>query len=116
MKDLFAKIQAYCLAKPDAFEDYPWEETVWKVKPKGKIFCFGGKPPMTKITIRATMDEQAALIQLPGIIPAPYLARYGWVSVDLTEEQNEDLAFELIDRSYDLVTAKKASGGRKAKE
>jgi len=107
MPDLFEKIQKYCLAKPDAFEDYPWEEVVWKVKPKGKIFCFGGQPPMTKMTVRATLDEQAVLCHLPGIVPAPYLARHGWVSVDLTETQNAEMAFDLIDRSYDLVTAKK---------
>jgi len=107
MSDLFEKIQKYCLAKEGAFEDYPWEDVVWKVKPKDKIFCFGGRPPMTRMTVRATMDEQSALTQLPGIIPAPYLARYGWISVDLTEEQNAEMAFDLIDRSYELVTAKK---------
>jgi len=99
----FETIQAHCMSKPDAFEDYPWGETVWKVKPKDKVFCFGGQ---TRMTVRATMDEQAALTQLPGIIPAPYLARHGWVHVDLSIPQNLEMAIDLIDRSYELVTAK----------
>jgi predicted DNA-binding protein (MmcQ/YjbR family) len=99
----FETIQSHCLAKPGAFEDYPWGDTVWKVKPKNKIFCFGGT---TSMTVRATLDEQAALVQLPGIIPAPYLARHGWVNVDLTLEQNAELAMDLIDRSYELVVGK----------
>ena len=97
---VFSKIQAHCLSKSDAFEDYPWGDTVWKIHPKGKIFCAGGK---SAVTVRATLDEQAALTQLPGIIPAPYLARYGWVQIDLSHEQNLDLALDLIDRSYELV-------------
>jgi predicted DNA-binding protein (MmcQ/YjbR family) len=106
MPDAFQTVQAYCLGKAGAFEDYPWGETVWKVKPKDKIFCFGGCPGSTKITVRATLDEQAALTQLPGITPAPYLARHGWVLVDLAEPQNMEMATDLIDRSYELVTAK----------
>jgi predicted DNA-binding protein (MmcQ/YjbR family) len=103
MSEIFLRIQAYCLAKPDAFEDYPWGDTVWKIRPKGKIFCFGGE---TSMTVRATLEEQAALIQLAGISPAPYVGRHGWVTVDLSEKQNIEMAFELIDRSYDLILAK----------
>jgi predicted DNA-binding protein (MmcQ/YjbR family) len=104
MTRAFATIQTHCLAKEGAFEDYPWGETVWKVKPKGKVFCFGGE---TRMTVRATLDEQAALTELPGITPAHYLARHGWVSVDLTVPTNLDLAIDLIDRSYELVVGKK---------
>lgn len=94
------ELLTYCLAKPDAFEDHPWGDTVVKVRPSGKIFCFLGP---TAMTVKATHDEQAALTQLPGIVPAPYLARHGWVKVDFSEPQNLEMARELIDRSYELV-------------
>lgn len=100
MNESFLRIQAHCLAKRDTYEDYPWGETVWKLKPKGKVFCFGGT---TSITVRATLDEQTALITLPGITPAPYLARHGWVAIDLELSENIELILDLIDRSYDLV-------------
>lgn len=54
MPEVFATIQAHCLAKPGAWEDYPWGETVWKVKPKNKVFCFGGP---TSMTVRATQNN-----------------------------------------------------------
>jgi len=110
MADWFTKIQSYCLAKENAFEDHPWGDTVWKIKPKNKIFAGGGSSS-SKVTVRATLDEQAALIQLPGIVPAAYVGRHGWVTVDLDEPQNEGLIFDLIDRSYELV----AGSSRKRK-
>jgi len=104
MNELSNSLKPYCLAKPDAYEDHPWGETVIKVAPKGKIFCFLGDGT---ITVRATLDEQAALTQLGGIVPAPYLARYGWVQVSLSEGENLGLAEDLIDRSYELVIGPK---------
>ncbi|MDR3688537.1 MAG: MmcQ/YjbR family DNA-binding protein [Fimbriimonas sp.] len=103
MSEIFKSIQAYCLVKEGAFEDHPWGDPVWKVGPKGKIFCFGG---LASMTVRATLDEQSALIQLPGIQIAAYVGRYGWIIVDLSQPQNLEFAPELIDRSYELVLAK----------
>jgi len=106
MKDAVAKVAAYCLAKPEAFEDHPWGETVFKVGARGKIFCFSGSESPV-ITVKATLDQQAALIQHPNIEVAAYVGRYGWVTVHIRDQDTLDFALDLIDQSYEMVAPKK---------
>jgi predicted DNA-binding protein (MmcQ/YjbR family) len=110
-EDCFRKISAYCLSKPEAFEDHPWGDTVFKVGSKGKIFCFcGTETPV--ISVKSTLEKQAALIQHPDIGIAAYVGRYGWVTVQMRDEATFQLAFELIDESYDLVNPRPRKGRR----
>lgn len=98
----FAAIRAHCLGKPDATEDYPWGETVWKVG--GKVFCFSGG---TGFTIKSTLEKQAALVMHPSISVAKFVGRFGWVSVVIKDEDTLELALELIDESYDSIVLKR---------
>lgn len=105
-KETFEEIKAYCLAKPGAFEDHPWGDTVFKVGPKGKIFCFCGEETAVT-TVKSTIEKQSALLQHPHIEMAAYVGRHGWVTVQLRDEDTYRFAFELIDESYDLVAPKR---------
>jgi len=103
------QISEYCLSKPLAFEDHPWGDTVFKVGPKGKIFCFvGSETPV--ITVKSTVDKQSALIQHPNIEIAAYVGRYGWVTVHLRDQETFAFAFELIDESYEMVAPRPKKG------
>ena len=51
-----------CLSMPDAVEDYPWGDVVWKVG--GKMFAASG-PSGTHVTVKATLDQQAVLTSFP---------------------------------------------------
>src|SRR5580692_10208737 len=104
--EVCAKIIAYCKSKPDAYEDHPWGDTVFKVGAKGKIFCgCGTETPL--ISVKSTLEKQAALVQHPNIEVAAYVGRYGWVTVHIRDEQTLALAYELIDESYESVAPKK---------
>jgi len=82
---LIARIKEHCLTKPGAYEDHPWGETVFKIASKGKIFCFCGvESPV--ITVKSTIEKQAALIQHPNIEKAAYVGRYGWVTVKIPDD------------------------------
>jgi predicted DNA-binding protein (MmcQ/YjbR family) len=101
-----ARIKEHCLAKPGAFEDHPWGETVFKIPPKWKIFCFCGvENPV--ITVKATLEKQSVLIQHPNIEVAAYVGRHGWVTVWLRDDDTADLAIELIDESHEMIAPKK---------
>jgi predicted DNA-binding protein (MmcQ/YjbR family) len=104
-KDIFARISGYCLAKPSAYEDHPWGETVFKVAPKGKIFCFCGVENPA-ISVKSTLEKQGVLIQHPNIEIAAYTGRYGWVTVFIRDDATLDLALDLIDESYDMIAPK----------
>ncbi len=61
----------------------------------------------TAITVKSTHDRQAALTMLPHIDIAKYVGRYGWVTVEIANEDMLEIATELIDESYELVAPKK---------
>jgi predicted DNA-binding protein (MmcQ/YjbR family) len=103
--DAFKAVQTYCMGKEGAWEDYPWEgHAGWKVK--DKLFCIGA-PAERTITVKSTPDKQQALVQHPHIRVAAYVGRYGWVSMDIMDKADCELAMDLIDESYDLVVKKK---------
>jgi predicted DNA-binding protein (MmcQ/YjbR family) len=101
-------IRACCLDLPDAWEDYPWGDIVYKVGTK--MFVGLGADTTTNVTVKATPEDAAVLVQMPHIAVAPYVGRYGWVTVSIADEAALDQALALISMSYDLV---KRGGSRK---
>jgi predicted DNA-binding protein (MmcQ/YjbR family) len=90
--------------KPDVTEEYPWGDIVWKVK--GKMFAATGESG-EGVTVKSTVEKQAALVQHPDISVAAYVGRYGWVRIELNSPETLELALELIDESYDSVVPKR---------
>ena len=100
MEGTFQNIQARCLGKPGAVEDYPWGETVWKVG--GKMFAVWGDE---SLGVKSTLEKQAALIMHPHIKVASYVGKYGWVAMSIEDGDDLELAYDLIDESYQMVVA-----------
>lgn len=98
---------AYCLAKPGAWEDEPWEgDTVAKVG--DKVFAFLGAG--TSIGLKCGRDRAEA-DELVNIYPddvtvSAYIGRYGWNSIRVGGAVPDDELRELIDASYDAVVAR----------
>ena len=107
---IFSRIRSYCLAKEGAVEEYPWGDTVWKVK--GKLFA-GGHQDHAQFTVKATPADQTLLIQHPAISVAQYVGRFGWVTIHVTDEPTLHLAMELIDDSYASLAGKKKAAAKK---
>jgi len=57
-------------------------------------------------TFQATPETFALLIQQPGIRPAPYAARYHWVSIRDPKALPQKALEELIEESYQIVAAR----------
>jgi predicted DNA-binding protein (MmcQ/YjbR family) len=100
----------YCLAKPGAWEDEPWEgDIVAKIGPrgKGKIFAFMGQ---TSIGVKAGADRDEAdewLVRYPDDAEVmAYIGRSGWNTLRIGGAIPDDEIREAIDLSYDLVVAK----------
>jgi predicted DNA-binding protein (MmcQ/YjbR family) len=98
----------YCLAKPGAWPDEPWEGDA-VVKVADKIFAFLGGSEGSSVGIKCgTRDEANELI-----VPYPddvsvmaYIGRYGWNTVRIGGAISDDEVRELIDASYDDVVAR----------
>ena len=101
-----ADVVAYCLAKPGAVPDTPWEEDL-VAKVGGKIFAFlGGGGVGLKCGRDA--DEAAELrLRFPETATVmPYIGRYGWNSIALDGAIDDAELRELVDASYDAVVAR----------
>jgi predicted DNA-binding protein (MmcQ/YjbR family) len=99
-------VLAYCLAKPGAVPDEPWEDDL-VAKVGGKIFAFlGGAGVGVKCGRNA--DEAAEWRQRypQAVSVMAYIGRYGWNSVRLDGTVSDDEIRELIDASYDDVVSR----------
>jgi predicted DNA-binding protein (MmcQ/YjbR family) len=105
------ELLAYCLAKPGAWQDEPWEGDV-VAKVGGKIFAFlgSGSGPEPAIGLkcgpnRVTADEWLA--RFPGHASVmPYIGRSGWNSLRIGGAIPHEELLEAVDASYDAVVSK----------
>jgi len=99
-------IRTICRALPGVTEDIKWgHDLCFSVG--GKMFVAMDVDPPHSIAFKCTPDSFAELVERPGIIPAPYMAKNMWVMEERLGEVLERAEFEaLIKTSYDLVVAK----------
>jgi predicted DNA-binding protein (MmcQ/YjbR family) len=105
------ELLAYCLAKPGAWQDEPWDgDVVVKVGPK--IFAFLGSgdrvPPAAGLKCGASRDAADEwLARYPGAATVmPYIGRSGWNTLQAGGAIPDDELTEAIDASYEAVVRK----------
>src|SRR5262249_39187806 len=99
-KQVFQQVRAHCLSKESAVEEHPWGDVAFKVG--GKMFACTGEGA-AGVTVKATLEEQAILVQHPAIEAAAYVGRFGWVSITIGDAATLKLAKKLIDDSYEAI-------------
>jgi predicted DNA-binding protein (MmcQ/YjbR family) len=106
------ELLAYCLAKPGAWEDQPWEEdSVAKVG--SKIFAFLGSPgagPGATVGLKCGASREVAdewLQRYPDDAKVmAYIGRSGWNSLRIGAAIPDEELLEAVDASYDTVVSK----------
>ena len=99
-------MRAICRTLPNVTEDIKWGHDlcfcVW-----GKMFTVVNLERPHSIAFKCTPETFGELIERPGIIPAPYMARNMWVQEQELGEVLDRRELEtLVRTSYDLVVAK----------
>jgi len=101
-------VRACCLALPHATEDVQWEhDLLFRIA--GKMFCVANLEPgisPTKIAFKCTPEKFAELVEMEGIIPAPYMARNRWVAMIEMDALRPPEIKELIQASYQMILEK----------
>lgn len=99
-------VRKYCLTMPHATETVQWgDDLVFKVG--GKMFAAVVLvPAKVWLSFKCSPEEFAELTEHPGIIPAPYSARYYWVALETKEALAPTELERLLRSSYDMVFAK----------
>lgn len=75
-------VRSVCLAMPHTTETVQWgDDLVFKVG--GKMYAVAPlEPAKVCLSFKCTKEGFDELVERPGIIPAPYLARAHWVSLE----------------------------------
>ena len=99
-------LRRHCLSFPHATEQVQWgDNLVFKVA--GKIFAILALEPGGQyLSFKSSPEEAAELVERPGVIPAPYLARAYWVALESEDALSAAEIKRLVGRSYELVVAK----------
>lgn len=107
-------LRTFCLSFPRATENIQWgEELCFKVG--GKIFAVLGLssvPPT--LVCKCDPETFAEMTEREGIVPAPYVGRYNWISIEGLEVLTNRELQDVIRRSYTMVAAKPRSARKKA--
>ncbi|HEV2350580.1 MAG TPA: MmcQ/YjbR family DNA-binding protein [Terriglobia bacterium] len=99
-------IRGFCLSLPHTTEKIQWQDDlVFKVG--GKMFAVAMLEPATVwLSFKSTPEEFAELVEQPGIIPAPYLARAHWVALTAECSLPQVQTKRLLCQAHDLVFAR----------
>ena len=99
-------VREFCLSMPHATESVQWgNDLVMKVG--GKMFAVMALDPSSVwLSFKSTPESFAELTERPGIIPAPYVARYHWVALEGKDALTTAELKENLRRSYQLVLEK----------
>ena len=108
---------AYCLSKPGAWEDMPWEGDV-VVKVADKIFAFVGDGQAVGLKCGANRDEADEwLLRYPEDASVmAYIGRSGWNTLKLNGAIPDGELQEAIDDSYSTIVGKLSKSRRPAHE
>ena len=97
-----SELKAYCRSLAGTTEDVKWvDDLVFSVG--GKIYAAFDLDDEDEFGFKCDDDDFDRLLEIDGIIPAPYAARFGWVKVQRRGVLKLGEAKGLIRKSYDLV-------------
>ena len=99
-------IQAYCLAKQGAEEDYKQEWDAIRYTVRGKMFVLVGNDSERRpiISVKHTPEQGWVLREkYADIVPGYYLNKTHWSSMFLTGDVPEAVLKQMLDESYRLI-------------
>ena len=99
-------VRQHCLSLPYTTEQIQWgNDLLFKVG--GKMFAgMPLEPARVWLSLKADPEEFAELVENPGVIPAPYMARAKWIAIENERALPRDEVFRLVSKSYEMVFAK----------
>jgi predicted DNA-binding protein (MmcQ/YjbR family) len=98
-------LRQFCLSLPRTTEDVQWQhDLLFRIA--GKIYCVANLEPALspgKVAFKCSPEKFAELVEIEGIVPAPYMARNHWVSLTEMNALRQSEVKELVHNSYRLV-------------
>ena len=99
-------LREICSSLPGVTEDVKWGSDLCFLV-GGKMFVVVNLEPPHQVSFKCTPEQFGELIERPGVIPAPYMARNMWVQEQELGETLERAELDaLVRASYGLVVDK----------
>ena len=96
--------RTYCLAKPGVTEGMPFDDNVLVFKVGGKMFALTRVSEFEYINLKCDPERAIELrASHIAIKPGYHMNKAHWNSVYTREGLSDDLIYQLIDKSYELV-------------
>lgn len=96
-------VRAFCLAMPHATENVQWGCDLCLKIAGQRMFCVMSLEPAPVVcSFKCTPERFVELQEIEGIIPAPYMARAHWVSLQRFDVLRDAEIKELLTTSYQL--------------
>ncbi len=98
-------IRQTCMSFPNATEQVQWgNDLVFKIG--GKMFAVAPLEPVgNRLSFKCSPEDFGELVERPGIVPAPYLARAHWVALETPDAMPLRECAARLRRAYDRVLA-----------
>jgi predicted DNA-binding protein (MmcQ/YjbR family) len=93
-------IRRLALSLPEAYEDAPWGFPVFKVGDNKLFALMPVENGVVHLTVKLTAEEREIAYLLPYVRKASYVGRYGWITVEIVDEESLDNALEWLRESY----------------
>ena len=99
-------VRSICRALPEVTEDVKWGGDLCFCVAK-KMFVVVSLEPPHQVAFKCTPESFGELVERPGIIPAPYMARNMWVQEQELGGALDRRELEMfVKKSYELVVSK----------
>lgn len=109
-----ASVRRFCRSLAHTTESVQWgDHLVFKIG--GRIYAIVAlEPGDVWLSFKCSPDDFAELTERPGVIPAPYLARAGWIALESQDALPASEVRRLLRQAYDLVLARMPAKARAA--
>jgi predicted DNA-binding protein (MmcQ/YjbR family) len=98
------EIREYCLLKPGATEDLPFDEVTLVVRVMGKIFALIPLDTPDRINLKCDPERAISLREhYQAVKPGFHMNKKHWNTVFLFQDAAPELIMAMIDHSYELI-------------
>lgn len=98
----------YCISKKGVTEHFPFDDNVLVFKVMNKMFALSGldswEKGEPKVNLKCNPDRAIELRETyESVKPGYHMNKRLWNTIILNQEVSDNLVFELINHSYDLI-------------
>ena len=96
--------RAHCLKKKATTEGFPFDDVVLAFKVAGKVFALTNVEVFESINLKCDPEKAIELRETyNGVQPGYHMNKKHWNTVRVDSDVPDELLYELIDHSYELV-------------